>query len=598
MPGLVVGAVALVMRAAPRLYLATIGLQVLGALTLLAELLVSKDLLHLLLERPIPSFGHFVGYLVVLAVAAALGVFTTTSQIEVQALLTERISRYATNQVIEVANAVDLLTFEQPQFHNRLLRAHVNASVRPYQMAIGLTGLAGSLFAVGGIGIALLVLQPLFLLLVAVAFTPAWLATARASKLLYAFGVDQTERDRRRTYFFALLCRREEAGELRAFSLGRHLQRKHDDLYQQKIVELAGLVRRRLLSGLAGSAASSVLTSATIAVLVLFVTDGRISVASAGVAAGAVLLLSSRLASLASSAGTLYESSLFIDDFNSFVAARPQVEAARGTAPAPEAPGEITVGGVSFTYPSRTAPSLQDVNLTIGGGQVVALVGENGSGKTTLAKLLAGLYHPTAGTVRWDGVDLSEIDPGSLREGCAVILQDFIRFHLTVRENIGMGRHQRLDDLDGIVTAAREVGADSFVEQLPQGYDSPLGVEFQGGHELSLGQWQRLALARTFFRDAPLVILDEPTSSLDARAEYELFQDTRTLFRGRTVVLVSHRFGNVRLADHIFVLRHGRIVEDGTHDALLAAGGHYAELFRLQSSGLGLDGGQASVVDR
>jgi ATP-binding cassette subfamily B protein len=216
---------------------------------------------------------------------------------------------------------------------------------------------------------------------------------------------------------------------------------------------------------------------------------------------------------------------------------------------------------------------------------VIALVGENGSGKTTLTKLLAGLYHPSAGTIKWDGKDVADIDPAAVQSNITLIFQDFARYFLTARENVAVCRFSDVDDLERVRNAARLAGVDSFLEDLPLGYESLLGSSFVGGVDLSLGQWQRIALARAYFRDAPMLILDEPTASLDPRGEYEVFQQVRRLAEGRTVVLVSHRFSSVRAADRIFVLKAGRIIEQGNHLALLAQEGLYSELFRLQAEG-------------
>ena len=211
-------------------------------------------------------------------------------------------------------------------------------------------------------------------------------------------------------------------------------------------------------------------------------------------------------------------------------------------------------------------------------------MGENGSGKTTLAKILAGLYRPGTGRVLWDDIDLSDVELDDLRQSIAMIFQDFEQYLLPARENIGLGRHERIDDLDGIVDAARRAGADAFIDALPDGYDTVLGREFSGGYDLSIGQWQRVALARAFFRDAPFVILDEPTASLDARAESRLFDRMRELLAGRSVLLISHRFSSVRAADRIYVLDHGKVIEHGSHEQLMEAGGRYAELFTLQAA--------------
>jgi ATP-binding cassette subfamily B protein len=242
------------------------------------------------------------------------------------------------------------------------------------------------------------------------------------------------------------------------------------------------------------------------------------------------------------------------------------------------------VEDVSFTYPSATTPAVTNVSMEIGAGEIVALVGENGSGKTTLAKLLCRLYLPHGGRVLWDGVDTASVDPDGLRRSVAVIFQDFLHYALPAAENIGMGRHQRIGDAEAIRGAALHAGADDFLAKLPSGYETVLGPEFEGGKELSVGQWQRVALARAFFRDAPFIILDEPTAALDARAEHELFESIRTLCRGRSVLLISHRFSSVRSADRIYVLDGGRVVESGSHDELMALSGRYADLFTLQAA--------------
>jgi ATP-binding cassette subfamily B protein len=283
------------------------------------------------------------------------------------------------------------------------------------------------------------------------------------------------------------------------------------------------------------------------------------------------------------SATSLYEATLFIRDYSSFLTLEPAVEADEGTRPAPHGFERLTVENVAFTYPESDRPAVDGVSMEIGKGEVVALVGENGSGKTTLAKMLAGLYRPESGRILWDDVDLDEVDADELRQSVAVIFQDFERYLLPARENVGLGRKERIEDFEAIIEAAARADADEFISGLPEGYETMLGREFAGGFDLSIGQWQRVALARAFFRDAPFVILDEPTASLDARAESRLFERMRELLDGRSVVLISHRFSSVRSADRIYVLHDGRVVEHGSHDQLMAEDGLYAELFTLQA---------------
>jgi ATP-binding cassette subfamily B protein len=237
-----------------------------------------------------------------------------------------------------------------------------------------------------------------------------------------------------------------------------------------------------------------------------------------------------------------------------------------------------------FRYPSTDRDVLRGVDVSLPKGKVVALVGENGSGKTTLAKLLCGLYAPTQGAISWGDVEISQLDVHRLRASIAPIFQDFVRYPLSARENVSVGKAARAGDLEAVVSAARMAGADGFLSELPSGYSTLLAKDFPGGADLSGGQWQRVALARAFFRDAPLIILDEPTAALDARAEYELFETIRRLCVGRTVLFVSHRFSGVRSADHIYVLKDGVVIESGDHSELVTLGGLYAELYELQAA--------------
>jgi ATP-binding cassette subfamily B protein len=282
--------------------------------------------------------------------------------------------------------------------------------------------------------------------------------------------------------------------------------------------------------------------------------------------------------------GNLYESALFLEDVRDFMALRPAIEERRPTAPPPRSFDRLDAEGITFAYPGAERPAVADVSLTIARGEVVALVGENGSGKTTLAKILSGLYAPQRGRVLWDDVDVLTTDPRLLRERIAVLFQDYVRWALSARDNIGLGQHERLHDDDAIREAAVRAGADEHLSGLPAGYDTVLSRMFSGGSDLSGGQWQRVSLARALFRDAPLLILDEPAAALDPIAEARLFASLRELVENRTALFISHRFSSVRLADRIYVLDAGRIVEQGSHDDLMEREGRYARMFRLQAS--------------
>jgi ATP-binding cassette subfamily B protein len=522
--------------------------------------------------------------------------------------------------VTEVATTIGLRDFDTPEFHDRMQRAQQTAMLRPFQVTQAVLGIGRGVLGVLGLAAGMFLLSPLLLAISLLGFVPLWAATARISRTVYQFMLEMTPNDRKRSYVLGLLTAREMAKEVRAFGLAPHFRSLYERLTDERIARLRRHLRQRAGLSLFGSAGSAVATGVTFGVLAWLITSGRIGLPAAGAVAAAAFQLGFQLQAIVLSAGQIYESGLFIGDLNAFLDLLPALRAAQPTQPAPVGFSRIAVEDVDFTYPTKPAPpppstpaprprffapwmmppalaapiagadghrrahALRGVSMEIRRGEVVALVGENGSGKTTLAKVLAGLYPPDRGRVLWDGVDVSEVDPNQLRAQVTVIFQDFVRYMLTVRENIGLGRVERIDDLDAIRAAARHAGADQFIEAWPEAYEALLGPIFESGKDLSIGQWQRLALARAFFRDAPLIILDEPTAALDARAEAELFARTRALFRGRSVLLISHRFSSVRSADRIYVLKEGEIVEQGSHTELMAVGGLYAELFNLQAA--------------
>jgi ATP-binding cassette subfamily B protein len=389
---------------------------------------------------------------------------------------------------------------------------------------------------------------------------------------------------RLRNYLLTVLSERNPAKELRAFGFGTALRERFDHVYAEYVHDLRRHVGRRSVLAFIGSLLSAVVLGATIATLVWMVGRGIVSLTGSLTAIVAIRLMGTQITSLFNNVQQIFECSLFLDDYDDFLRLKPEAEEAEAGNPAPAGFSTIDVRDLSFTYPGSRRPALDDVSITIRAGEVVALVGENGSGKTTLAKVLAALYEPDQGLISWDGVDIREYDRAELRRAIAVIFQDFVRYELTARENIGAGNPRAVSDLEAVAAAARQAGADSFLAGLPHGYETILSKQFKGGRDLSLGQWQRVALARAFFRNAPFVILDEPSSALDPRAEHDLFSRIRELLAGRTVLFISHRFSTVRSADRIYVMSDGKVAEHGTHDELMARQGAYAELFTLQAA--------------
>jgi ATP-binding cassette subfamily B protein len=586
LPGVLAGALRLVREAAPRELTVSFALQLVTGAGVAVQLLLGRSLLADILQadRLGGGLADVVPTLVAFLAVSALLQFGYSARSELQGLLGELTGRHAQDHIIDVATMVDLEAYESPEFHDRLMRASMAANFRPANMARNFMQLSSASIGVVGLLVALLALQPLLVPFVVLAYVPVWVATIRNSRTSHGFGWRMTPADRKRQYLGMALSNKYFAQELRAFDLAAYLRRRYDELFDQRIAEVRGVTSTRLQRSLLASVASSVLSGVSVSLVVGLLLAGRMDVASAAAAAVAIQQLGGRLSGIAGSGSALYEDALFLDDYNSFLDLAPEIAASRPRTPAPEGFRTLTIDHVSFTYPGTDRLALDDVSLEVHAGEVVALVGENGSGKTTLAKLLCHLYSPTAGRILWDGVDTTTCDPADVRRHMAVIFQDFAQYCLSARENIGVGGHDRVEDFDAIVAAARQSGADEFLADLPLAYETMLGRQFEGGEELSIGQWQRVALARAFFRGAPFVILDEPTAALDPRAEHQLFERIRTMAQGRTVLLVSHRFSSVRSADRIFVLSGGRLVEQGTHEDLLAEGGQYAELFTMQAS--------------
>jgi ATP-binding cassette, subfamily B, bacterial len=589
-------ALRMVWAASPRLAITATALQFVGAAVIGAQLLVGKRLLTELIA--VSNDGRSAGsllpsFLVLIAVTIVGGVVVAITANQ-QRQLGELVARYTFDRIIEVSAAVPLDAFETPAFHDQLARAKTSGSYRPMDMVNNITMLITAVLTSAGVLAVLFTIEPLLIPFVLLAAVPLLISTLYNSRQAYQFEYALTPQSRERMYLMDILTGRDSAKEIRVFGSIGFLSKRYDALSDERIAKLKDYLRQRLRVALTGTVASAIGTAVALGTLGAFLADGRIDVASAVTAGVALQLLSSRMSQVTSGLGRLVESGMFLDDFSTFIA----LGQALGHERRPKKPAGVVVrgsqrearefqglelDGVSFTYPGTDRPVLQDVDLRVEPGEVIALVGENGSGKTTLVKLITQLYQAHSGRVLWGGRDASEIPPDEIRADMTVLFQDYIQYFLSAGENIAMGRVERTPDQRTIEAAAVQGGAHDLISRLPQGYHTRLGRQFYGGHELSIGQWQRLALARAFFRGGGFLILDKPTTSLDPRAEHELFQQMRGLAEGRSVLMVSHRFSSVRTADRIYVMQHGRITEAGSHSELMARGGHYSELFSLQA---------------
>ena len=480
--------------------------------------------------------------------------------------------------------AVDLAYYENPEYYDTLHRAQREASYRPTRIVDGLVQIARSAVSlVGMAGLLFSLNWPLATLLFVVALPGAFVRTL-FSRRLYRLDREQTGAERRAWYYHWMMTAPHYAKEIRLFDLGSLFRERFRDLRQRIREARLALTRQRVLFGLAVQVATAVAVYGTFAIIARQTLRGAVSLGGLVVYYQGFQSALGYLRSILTSLAGLYEDSLFISNFYQFLSLTPEITRPPQPRPVPEEPAQgITFEDVCFSYPGATEFVLHDVDLCLSPGEVIALVGENGAGKTTLIKLLCRLYDPAAGRISVDGVDLRDLDPVAWRREISVIFQDYARYQLSVAENIWLGDVAQEPDRERIEEMAHLAGADAVAKRLPRGYDTVLGSWFDDGRELSTGEWQKIALARSFMRDARIVVLDEPTSSLDPLAEAELFHRFRELIQGRSAILISHRFSTVHMADRIYVLEHGTVAEHGTHEELMHHNGLYARMYRAQA---------------
>jgi ATP-binding cassette, subfamily B, bacterial len=489
--------------------------------------------------------------------------------------------------ILEKALGLDLSYFEDSEFYDKLTRARREASSRPIALVTESFGLVQSIITLAGYAALLLRFSPWAVLALCLATVPATVAEMRYSKLAFKIRNWRSPESRRLLYLEYVLANDEHAKEVKLFGLGPMLLERYKKLSEEFYEEDRQLYVKRAVWTQVLSLVGTGTFYGAYAVMAIMTAAGLLTLGNMTMYVLAFRQGQQSFQSALGAIGSMYEHNLYMSNLWEYLRLAekaPQIAVAPATSAA--AGSGIVFDDVGFKYPGKDAWALRHVSLSIPPGESVALVGDNGAGKTTLVKLLTRLYEPTEGRITLDGRDLREWDPTALRKRFGVLFQDFNQYQLKVRENVGLGSVDHLEDEPRIERAVESGGAREVVTALPGGLDAALGRWFQDGSELSGGQWQKIALARAFMREeADILVLDEPTSSLDAEAEHAVFERFRALAHGRTTIVISHRFPTVRMARQIVVLDHGTIVERGTHDDLVAHAGKYARMFALQAEG-------------
>jgi len=519
----------------------------------------------------------------------------------VESLLGDLFSNHISVRLMRHAATLDLAQFEDPEFYDHLERARRQTTARIGLIAM-LLSMGQDLLTLATLGAALVAYNPWLLALLTVAIVPSFLGETHFASLSYSLLFSRTPERRELDYLRYVGASDKTAKEVQMFGLASWLADRYDAVAQRYYEENRHLsIRKGLVSALLSLLGTLGYYGAYVTILLRAVA-GSITLGTLTFLAAAFGRSRDLIQRLLLSASDIYEQSLYLRDLFVFFEMRPTIHSKPGAAlvPRPIRTGFV-FEDVGFQYPGSDRWAIRHVNLTIARGERIALVGENGAGKTTITKLLARLYDPTEGRILLDGVDLRDYDLASLREAIGVIFQDFVRYDMRFDENVGVGEIEEVSDYlatvrdsengsappppVAVVDASERSLAASLLPRFADGYRQMLGRRFEDGVDLSGGEWQKIALARAYMREAQLLILDEPTAALDARAEYEVFVRFNQLMAGRMAVVISHRFSTVRMADRIVVLGEGRVLEEGSHDALLARGGLYAELFEMQAAG-------------
>jgi ATP-binding cassette, subfamily B, bacterial len=500
------------------------------------------------------------------------------------ALLADKYMRHVSIEVMRHAAELDLIAYEDPIFYDRLERARVQATDR-LGMIQSIGRLVQLVITTVSLSVSILIFSPWLLLLLILGVVPAFLGESHFAFLGYAKNFRQTPVRRQLDYLRQLGGSREAAKELKLFGLNKFLTHRFTQLSDAIYEENVELSRRRLVAGSFLSLIGTLGYYSAYAYVIWRTIKGALSIGSLTFLAGAILQASTNIQQIFSTLSSIADQALFLTDLLAFFEMKPTIQSKPNaiSAPRPIVRG-FEFRNVSFKYPGSSRLILNGLDFHLQPGERVALIGENGQGKTTIVKLITRLYDPTEGQILLDGVDLRDYELEDLYREIGVIFQDFMRYEMTARENIAVGRIDDLQNVNLLQTAAQKSLADQVIAKLPHHYEQMLGRRFDGGVDLSGGEWQKVALARAYLRDAQLLILDEPTAALDAKSEFEVFQRFAELTMGKMALFISHRFSTVRMADRIVVLEQGKIAEEGNHDQLARMGGRYAEMFEMQAA--------------
>lgn len=587
----------LVWRAGPWLAALTAGLRLARALIPVAALWVGKlivdEVVHL---SALPGLPHGAaawwqagqGTRIAGLLAAEFGLAIAQDLLGrlialTESLLSERLTNDLSLRMMDHAATLDLAHFEDAVFQDKLDRARRQTAFR-LPLLGQILGQAESLITVASLAGGLIAFNPWLVVLLVLTLVPAFLAEAHFNARSYSLDYGRTPERREMDYVRQIAASADTAKEIKSFGLHGFLRDRYGTLSRRFYAQNRAVARARAGWGALFSALGTLGYYAAYVWIVAHTVTGRLSVGDLAFLAGAFQRLRTLMEALLSAFGQVAAQALYLDDLFGFFAVRPRITSGSLPVPQPIRRG-IVFQDVGFRYPGGERWAVRGLSFTLHAGETLALVGENGAGKTTLVKLLTRLYDPDEGRILLDGRDLRDYDLDALRAAMGVIFQDFVRFNLTAGDNIAVGRIEARGDGARIAAAAGRALADKVIARLPAGYDQMIGKRFANGVELSGGEWQKIAIARAYMRDAQVLILDEPTAALDARSEYEVFERFKELSQGKSAVLISHRFSSVRMADRILVLGGGHVEAQGTHEELMAQGGRYRELFELQAEG-------------